>query len=176
MTPLVSNVSLILSILTVVALVGVASFIIASLFEYVSGKRVNLIDSIAPHALLIAGVTAIIATLGSLFYSEVAGFTPCVLCWYQRIFMYPLSIILVLAYTGKDFFVRRYVITLASVGAIIAGYQNYLIYGGSALTKCTAVPGAESCAKKFIMGLDFVTIPMMALSACLVIILVIIVV
>ncbi|MFK7601329.1 disulfide bond formation protein B [Deinococcus sp. SM5_A1] len=76
------------------------------------------------NRLYLAWLVALAATLGSLYFSEVQGFRPCVLCWYQRIAMYPLAVILGVAALGADLKIRRYVLPLAAVGWGVALIQN----------------------------------------------------
>lgn len=71
-------------------------------------------------ALYLAWLIALVSTLGALFIGEVMGKTPCVLCWYQRIAMFPLALILGIAVFLSDFSVRRYVLPLATIGGLIA--------------------------------------------------------
>src|SRR5690348_8318165 len=78
--------------------------------------------------LYVAWIQAIAATLGSLYFSEIAKFPPCVLCWYQRICMYPLVVILGVALLKRDKWVHWYVLPLATVGWLIGLYHNLLYY------------------------------------------------
>jgi Disulfide bond formation protein DsbB len=75
------------------------------------------------YELWAAFVVAAIATGGSLFFSEIAHFVPCELCWYQRICMYPLSIVTLLAAIAGDFRVARYLLPLPLVGAGVSVYH-----------------------------------------------------
>ncbi len=96
--------------------------------------------------LYLAWLVALVATLGSLYFSEVRGFRPCILCWYQRICMYPLSVLLGIAAFRNDFGVRRYVLPLAVIGVSIALFQNLETWGFvPAPQSCTADPSA-SCS------------------------------
>lgn len=113
---------------------------------------------------LLAFLVALMATTGSLFYSEVANYTPCVLCWYQRIAMYPLLIILGLELTRKEVRTRLHAMFLAAIGGCIAGYQYLLQLGMIPPPPCTA-NAATSCAQKFTMGFGYITIPLMAFTA-----------
>lgn len=70
----------------------------------------------APFLLAFAWVVALVATLGSLYYSEVRLFLPCELCWYQRIFMYPQAVLLGLALWRQDLAVWPYALTLSLIG------------------------------------------------------------
>jgi len=114
------------------------------------------------NTLLFAFVIALIATLGSLFYSEIAGYIPCKLCWYQRIFMYPLPILLGIALFKKDNKISSYAIPLSIIGGIISIYH----YSTQILNN-SAICSAESatCASKIFFSYGYITIPIMALTA-----------
>ena len=114
--------------------------------------------------LLLAWVAAIIATLGSLYFSEVMHFIPCTLCWYQRIFMYPLTIILGIAFYRNDQGIYRYVLPVSIIGMIISGYHTLLQklpYLQQFEMCTTGVP----CSKDYINWLGFITIPLLAFIA-----------
>lgn len=81
------------------------------------------------NRLYLAWVVALAATLGSLWFSEVRGFVPCVLCWFQRIAMYPLALLLGLAALRGDLGIRAYALPLAAVGWIIALIHNLEDWG-----------------------------------------------
>lgn len=72
------------------------------------------------HGLLLAWLVALTSMLGSLYYSEVANFIPCKLCWYERIAMYPLAVVLVVATLKRDWAIRRYVLPIMAIGAAIS--------------------------------------------------------
>lgn len=115
-------------------------------------------------SLLLAWIAAIIATLGSLYFSEVMHFIPCTLCWYQRIFMYPLAIILGVAVYRNDKGIYKYALPLSIIGLLIAGYHTLLqrIPYLQQFEMCTTgVP----CSKDYINWLGFITIPLLALIA-----------
>lgn len=115
-------------------------------------------------SLLLAWIAAIIATLGSLYFSEVMHFIPCTLCWYQRIFMYPLAIILGVAVYRNDKGIYKYALPLSIIGLLIAGYHTLLqrIPYLQQFEMCsTGVP----CSKDYINWLGFITIPLLALIA-----------
>jgi disulfide bond formation protein DsbB len=114
--------------------------------------------------LLLAWVAALIATIGSLYFSEVLHYIPCTLCWYQRIFMYPLAIILGIAFYQNDKGVTQYALPLSIVGMVISGYHTVLqkIPYLQQFEMCTSgVP----CAKDYLNWLGFITIPMLAFIA-----------
>ena len=106
-----------------------------------------------------------IATGGSLFFSEIAGFVPCELCWFQRICMYPLTIITLLAALANDRRVARYLIPLPLVGAGVSIYhllvENHVVKQAQACL--ISAPGG--CATKWINEFGYMTIPTLALTA-----------
>lgn len=118
------------------------------------------------YGLIFAFTVAIVATMGSLFYSELAGYNPCKLCWVQRIFMYPQVMILGFALVKK--FKREvvyYSVGLSSIGAVVAAYHYYLQRWGNSDTPCAVVGYSESCAQIFVLTFGYITIPLMAFTA-----------
>lgn len=111
-----------------------------------------------------AWILATIATLGSLFFSEVMKFPPCVLCWYQRICMYPLVLILLAGMFPVSKSVVRFSLPLVLVGWGIAIYHNLLYYNILPESAAPCVQGI-SCTTKFIEWFGFVTIPFLSLVA-----------
>jgi disulfide bond formation protein DsbB len=121
----------------------------------------RLADSFQGYGLWIAWLMALVATLGSLYYSEVAGFTPCEYCWYQRIGMYPLAIVLGIAAFRGDRAIRVYAIPLAVAGAAISAYHYALQHFPSLATgSCDLF---APCSAAYVWKFDFVSIPFMAL-------------
>ncbi len=121
------------------------------------------------NVLYIAWVQAIIAMAGSLFFSEILKYPPCVLCWYQRISMYPLVAILLVGIVKKDKNVALYGLPLAIVGLAISIFHNLLYYNiiPEAAAPCTQ---GVSCTTKFIEYFGFVTIPFLSMVAFIVVI------
>ena len=116
----------------------------------------------------LAWLTATLATLGALFISEVMVLAPCVLCWYQRIFMFPLLVILALGLFPFDPKVVRYALPLATLGMLVAGFHLLLVAGyiPETLTPCRqGIP----CSTVQIEWFGFVTIPLLSFLAFLVI-------
>lgn len=114
--------------------------------------------------LYVAWVISIVATLGSLFFSEIQGFIPCELCWYQRILMYPLVVILGAAVFTNDFKVKRYVLPLTIIGIII-GIMHYLQQKVPSLSGLTPCEQGVPCNVEYINWLGFITIPFLSLTA-----------
>lgn len=129
----------------------------------------DIIAKIGKHGLGLAFCVALTGTLLSLFYSDVAGYEPCVLCWYERIALYPLVLILGIAWWKKDERVTRYATPLTLIGAVVALYHNYIAYGGAALTPCAAFEGSVSCVKQYVNEFGYITIPLMSLTAFIII-------
>jgi disulfide bond formation protein DsbB len=168
---LIQNVNKILALLTI----GSQIFIFLGLIQTLFFRKYHsqpVIRFFSRNGLFFAFIVALVATGGSLFYSEIAGFEPCKLCWFQRIFMYPLAVLLGLAWLKKDFKFTFYPTVLAVIGAGISIYHNYIYYGGISLFPCEPFGlGASSCTKVLVMEFGYVTIPLMALTAFLLIIL-----
>jgi disulfide bond formation protein DsbB len=111
-----------------------------------------------------AWVVALVATVGSLFFSEVMLLPPCVLCWYQRIAMYPLVVILGVGIILGDRRVKFYALPVALAGLVVAVYHNLLYYGilPESIAPCTQ---GISCTSVQLEWLGFITIPLMSLTA-----------
>ena len=114
--------------------------------------------------LYVAWVISIAATLGSLYFSEIAGFIPCELCWYQRIFMYPLVIFLGVAVFRNDASIKWYVLPVSIIGASI-GVLHYLQQKVPSLSGLTPCAEGVPCNVAYINWFGFVTIPFLSLVA-----------
>lgn len=116
------------------------------------------------YLLFVSWLVASVATGGSLFFSEVMLFPPCVLCWYQRICMYPLVFILGAAFLSGDRNYFRYSFPLVISGLLIAIYHNLLYYN---IIPESVAPCREgiSCTTVFFEWLGFLTIPSLSLIA-----------
>jgi disulfide bond formation protein DsbB len=110
----------------------------------------------------LAFAVALTSTLGSLYFSEIAKFPPCILCWYQRICMYPLTIISAVGILRRDKNLAFYVLPLSGIGMLIGIYHNLLYYNviPEAIAPCVA---GVSCTTRFIEWLGFITIPLLSL-------------
>lgn len=111
-----------------------------------------------------AWLVSLIATMGSLYFSEIRGFIPCELCWYQRILMYPLVLILGVAVYRGDTRIKYYALPMSILGGSISLYHYMLqkIPGFAPLKPCVnGVP----CNMEYINWFGFITIPFLALVA-----------
>jgi disulfide bond formation protein DsbB len=115
------------------------------------------------YELWAAFVVAAIATGGSLFLSEVAGFVPCELCWYQRICMYPLSLLTLFAAYHGDYRFARYLLPFPVVGAGVSIY--HLLVENHVIATPAACQVGAGCTVKWINYFGYMTIPTLALTA-----------
>ena len=120
------------------------------------------------YGMTIAFIVVLTAMSGSLTYSDVLGYEPCKLCWFQRILMYPMVLILGMGLWKKEHFRTStlYALILSLIGIPLAFY-HYLVQLGIVAAPCTTGGFTVSCAKYFTMTYGYITIPIMALSAFL---------
>lgn len=150
-------------------------FILLALGAHFSKKPNKLTKWISKHVLLLSFIVALTAVAGSLYYSDIAGLPPCKLCWYQRIFVYPLLFIYGLALKKKDRGAVSYGLLLSGVGALIALYHygiqisQTLAEATSDLVPCSIVGMTPSCSSYFFLEFGYITIPMMSLTAAVLI-------
>lgn len=173
MTPIVIE---FLSFLTLLGNIGIIVFAFSGISKQWVGFSNTVWNFITKtgriYGLIFAYIVSAIATLGSLFLSEVAHFTPCLMCWYQRIFMYPQVVILLVALVSKfTKEVKSYCIALSSIGFVIALYHYYLQLFGDPSTPCSSVGVSVSCSQTQFTHFGYITIPFMAATAFLLIIL-----
>ncbi|MDL2345713.1 disulfide bond formation protein B [Deinococcus sp. MIMF12] len=124
------------------------------------------------NRLYLAWVVSLVATLGSLYLSEIRGFAPCVLCWYQRIAMYPLSLLLGIAALRGDLGIRGYALPLAGIGGLTALIQNLEDWGVIPVLRVCSANNAVPCDVPWpvwggpLAGLNSVlTIPVLSMIA-----------
>lgn len=164
----VQAMSLFFALLALVALAGaVAGTVLAVVSRRRGADELSpLVRDVTRLAIPLAWAVATVCTLGSLYLSEIAKFKPCLLCWYQRIAMYPLALLLGIASIRRDRNIRVYVIAQAGVGAAIAAYHSWIQAfppeGGTSF--CTV---DAPCTARYVWELGFVSIPFMALSGFL---------
>ena len=168
----VHSVSLFLALLAVVAEVATVAAIALAVGGRLSPTLRRLgrqaVEAVGPSGLTLAAVVAGICTAGSLYFSEVAHFTPCKLCWYQRYAMYPLVPILGIAAWKGFTRVRPYAIGLAAIGSMISTY-HVLVERGVVKESATCDP-ENPCTLIWFEHFGYLTLPSMALSGFLLII------
>ena len=121
-------------------------------------------DWVNRSALYAALIVAWVATLGSLYFSEVLGYIPCQLCWYQRIFMYPMAGLLALGLLRFDRQLPHLVIPFTLVGGTISAY-HYLLQKTDLFDSAATCQVGVPCSTAWINWFGFVTIPFLALLA-----------
>jgi disulfide bond formation protein DsbB len=158
-------------ILAIVALLVVAVVLGVRLAAIRSDRGrerwLRLVRAVAPGAYVIAWIVAVLATAGSLYFSEVAGFEPCRLCWYQRIAMYPLVLLLAIAAARRERAGAWYVVSLAAIGAVISTYHVGLEWFPSLDSGACSV--TTPCTIVWFRVFGVISLPTLALSAFLLI-------
>lgn len=158
-----------LSILTVT---GQLISLLLIILLFVKKWRKNIYAMIKKYGFIILLLSSLGATLGSLYFSEIADMPPCRLCWFQRIFMYPQAIILIIAFIKKETnTIIKYIFALSVIGILFSAYQYYgqisAILNPPAATVVCDVSGT-SCVSSPFLFFGYITIPMMALTGFLV--------
>ena len=160
------------TILTLLANAAVVIAIVLALVSLVSTRArrfgARVLDAVGPSARLTAWLVATVATLGSLYYSEIANFVPCRLCWYQRICMYPLAVILLIGLLRRDRGVRWYAAPFVIVGAPLALY-HWLVERVAWFAEGSSCSAEAPCSVPWFQELGYVTLAFMAMSAFLLI-------
>lgn len=154
--------TLFLALLAVASQVTVITIAALALFARPTFTRLR--DATGVQALQLAFVVALVATIGSLWLSEGAHFIPCRLCWYQRIAMYPMAVILGVAALRRDVAVRVYALPVVAIGAAISIW-HMLIERFPSLESSTSCDPANPCSIIWVERFGYLTIPTMALSA-----------
>jgi disulfide bond formation protein DsbB len=164
-----------INIINTIFSLGVIFFQLISLFliiGLVSRDRGPIFTWISKNTVLLLFLVSLAGLIGSLIYQYVIGFAPCVLCWYQRIVMYPIAIISLVAlikkYTNE---VINYSLVLGIIGFIIAAYHNFEKIIGKDLLSCDAT--GPSCLQILVKKFGFIDIPVMSLTFFILIILLI---
>jgi disulfide bond formation protein DsbB len=164
--PTTSAVTLFFALLAVAAQLALAALAVAALAagRWRPAARLRAALAAGPsQALGLAFLVALVATLGSLYLSEVAGFVPCTLCWYQRAAMYPLALLLGVAAVRRDLAVRPYAVALAGIGATISAY-HHLLERFPAIDAGACDPD-NPCTLVWVWQLHYLSIPLMAGTA-----------
>lgn len=151
-----------LALATQMAAVGIAVTLVARAVAPRARWPHAVVEAVRPGALGLAAAVAGVAMLGSLYYSEVADFPPCRLCWFQRIGMYPLAIVLPIAAWRRDRQIRWYALPLAVAGGLVSVY-HVLVERFPSL-ESGACELTNPCSTIWVERFGYLTIPTMALS------------
>lgn len=139
--------------------------VIALVLLFFSSKKNKFLDYIDKHFLILSFLISLFSSVFPLVYSEIIHFLPCVLCWWQRVFMFPTLLLFGTALWDKDRRVVRYAIPLLAIGFLISVYQNFFYYfGENSSLPCDAT--GVSCYQHLVSEFGgYISIPMLALSA-----------
>lgn len=167
--------SAVVQLLSVLTLLG-GLIVLGLLLTHFIMPKAKLLTWARKNGLVLMLIVALTATLGSLFLSEIAGWTPCKDCWFQRIFMYPQVVLLAVAIWMKDRKVALYIFVLSLIG-ILFSTDHYIdqvreaLYPMSDQLDANGLPipcdsSGVSCSEtKIHFRFGYITIPMMALTA-----------
>lgn len=159
---MVSDLNYLLALGTIFLQIVSVALIVIFLFKKRYQAFGDIVASVGAWGLWIAFVVSLAASILTLYYSEVLGFEPCPLCWWQRIFLYPQVILMGLAAWKRDAYMADYSIILSIFGAGVALYQHALqMLPGSGLP-CPAT--GVSCAQRIVFEFGYITFPFMAFS------------
>ena len=150
---------------------------IAALFLLFLGPKKNsYLAFIDKHYLSLGFIISLSSSLLSLVYSEIIGFVPCYLCWYQRVFTFPLFLIFGVAIWYKDRKIVKYVLPLLSVGFIISVYQNFVYYFAADASNLPCDASGVSCYQHLVSEFGgYISIPTLALTSFLALITIVLV-
>lgn len=169
MTGLTSSVTVLLSWLAILAQVFAVALLAIIVFSGKFKALKKIRGFLHERAIHICLLVSLVAVLGSLFYSEIAGFAPCSLCWAQRIFIFPQLILFLIAFVQNKRDVFKYALGMAVPGALVSTYHQYIQMGGINFLSCGAGEGAASCSQLFVIEFGYVTLPFMAFITSLII-------
>lgn len=168
----VSEANTLFTVLTLIANVALVALLLVGLGALIGGgpRRFasRVVAVVGPRAPVLALVVATVTTLGSLYYSEIVGYIPCELCWFQRICMYPLVAVLAVGVIRRDRAVVWYAAPLVVVGAPVSLY-HWLVERVPSLAEGSSCSVFAPCSVPFFEELGYITLAFMALSAFLLI-------
>lgn len=150
--------AILLQILSVVTL--------AILFFRTQNKKNAILDYLDKHFLILSFLISLSASVFPLVYSEIVHFLPCMLCWWQRVFMFSTFVLFATALWDRDRKVVRYVAPLLSIGFLISVYHNFNYYFGEVGSSAPCDPSGVSCYQHLVSVFNgYISIPMLALTA-----------
>jgi disulfide bond formation protein DsbB len=163
-TILLNNLNQILAPLSLLGFVFIVCWFLLNFYYQKTEKDTPLFfKKVAEFALPLGMLTGLFAIFITLFYSDYLGALPCGLCWFQRVFTYPLFFMFALAWYKKDSGIFSYTTLLSIFGLIFALYHEYLQLGYSELIPCPTIASTVDCAKPTFIEYGFVTFPFMSI-------------
>ena len=128
-----------------------------------AGSRAHIRGFVHRNILELIFWGSLAALVGSLAYSEIVGYPACDLCWIQRMFMYPQTLLAFMAMRKNDRSIVSYLLPMSIIGGVVSLYHSFIQWGFSgSLLACTSAGGA--CAKVYVLEHGYITIPFMSLS------------
>ena len=152
----------ILSLFTIAGAAFVSLLFVAVAYLAYTKKLTKYASYLGSYIFPVGLLASFFGMFLTLFYSQVLGFPPCDLCWYQRIFLFPQVFIFAYAWYRKDRSILPYILLLSLVGLLIAIYHHMLQIGFDIMKPCSTAPFAVDCAKPSFIEFGFVTFPFMA--------------
>ena len=146
------------TLVALLSLVAIAAAIGLTIYRLIKGP--DAADVLKRAAIWLAWIVAVVATAGSLIYSEVVHLVPCRLCWFQRIAMYPLSVILLVGAIRREALVKYYALPLSLGGALVSIW-HYLNQAFPSL-ESGSCDLANPCSARYVEAFGFISIPFMA--------------
>ncbi len=152
-----------------------AFYLILFIYTKISGKKSALLRNtfkfVGTHSYTLAFIVALASVMTSLFWSEIMKFTPCILCWYQRIFMYPQPILLYTSIVRNEKVLAPYLTVMSGLGLMIGLYHHAMqLLPKNLALPCKAI-GGVSCIEGYKFYYGYITFPLMSATAFLLIIL-----
>lgn len=158
---LVQTVNYFLASLTIIGLVA-SGLIIVALILSKSNLFTTFLSFLSNNVIYLTLLVSTTALFGSLFYSEIAKYNPCTLCWYQRILIYPQVFLLWFALVIKDKSIVKYILLLSALCVPLSLYHYLIQFGVVTIKTCSVVGYSASCSESFGATFGFITIPFMA--------------
>lgn len=143
-------------------LLAIATIGLLVLRFVLNSKTTRFESWVATHKLCLIGLITVGATIASLVYSNIIGFPPCTLCWLQRVAIYPIAVISIVAMIRKETIILPYIKIITLLGWCVALYHIMIYYTGFSPLPCDAT---VSCTARYVYEFGFMTIPLMSFIA-----------
>jgi disulfide bond formation protein DsbB len=157
-----TNATPVIGLLTLLSNVIFVAVILVILVH--ADSRKHLYNFVHKYVLELLFFGILSAVIGSLVYSDIVGFLPCDLCWWQRLFMYPQLLIVGMAWKRKDTTIIDYLVPFSVLGAIVALYQSFIQWGFAFGIEGGCVAAGGECAKVYFTQYSYITIPFMSFT------------
>ena len=159
---MVTAMQTITAVLALIAGIGAVALLIAAAIGPRSEATAQMARWVLQRRAAFTFAVALVSTLGSLYFSEIADYVPCRLCWFQRVFMYPIAVVALVGLIRRDAAARWYSASLAVLGAAVSTY-HYLIESGVLPDSETCALFGPPCSEVWFKSFGFVSLAFMAL-------------